>query len=49
VNSELTRDDIISILEMIEHNVQYDDDDTAAYWLGVANRLSNHLNSTFPY
>lgn len=44
----LDRDDLISILELIEHNVQYDDDDTALYWLGVAERLSAHLNSHFP-
>lgn len=44
----LNSDDIISIIEMIEHNAQYDDDDTAQYWLGVAERLSAYLNSHVP-
>ena len=40
----LTRSDLIAILELIETNAQYDDDETAEYWLSVAERLSLDLN-----
>ena len=40
----LLRSDLIAILELIETNAQYDDDETAEYWLSVAERLSLDLN-----
>jgi len=41
----LMRSDLIALLELVETNAQYDDDDDAAYWLAVAERLSLELNS----
>lgn len=41
----LSRSDLIALLELVETNAQYDDDETASYWLSVAERLSEELNS----
>lgn len=42
----LMRSDLIALLELVETNAQYDDDDEAAYWLAVAERLSLELNES---
>jgi len=41
----LLRSDLIALLELVETNAQYDDDDDAAYWLDIAERLSLELNN----
>ena len=41
----LSRSDLIALLELVETNAQYDDDETASYWLSVAERLSEELDS----
>lgn len=43
--TNLLRSDLIALLELVETNAQYDEDDVAAYWLAVAERLSLELNN----
>ena len=43
--THLTRSDLIDLLELVENNAQYDEDDEATYWLAVAERLSLELNN----
>lgn len=42
----LSTSDLIALLELVETNAQYEEDEDAAYWLAMAERLSSELNQS---
>jgi len=42
----LSRSDLIALLELVETNAQYEEEEGQAYWLAMAERLSDQLNQS---
>ena len=42
----LLRADLIALLELVETNAQYEEDENRTYWLAIAERLSIELNQS---
>lgn len=38
--------DLIALLELVETNAQYEEDENRTYWLAIAERLSLELNQS---
>jgi len=42
----LLHSDLIALLELVETNAQYEEEEDCAYWLAIAERLSLQLNQS---
>lgn len=42
----LSQLDLVSLLELVETNAQYEEDEDRFYWLAIAERLSLELNQS---